>query len=519
VKPRRTNVTRDFVDPVVLLAQIAELTQTLDAIRRGGVDAVVVGEPGAEQVHPLTSAERPYRAIVDNMSEGALTVSSRQIILFANRRFAEMIGRDPTDIVGAPISTLVDPQRWIGVDALLGVSPGENLRCDVALSTSHGPLPVSLSASCLDIDGVLVRCLVATDLTPQHEAERMLEQQVTDRTADLVAANADLANSNRTLQVITSSERALMHATDEATFMDAICRIIVGTGGYPLAWIGRAETDESRTIRPISAAGDTSYLDELNITWGTGTFGSGADAAIRTGQRQLVADVASSVNQPWLEPVHHHGFGSFASFPITFADQFRGVLSIYSNKADAFDPDAGHQRRVAELAAAICRQLGLDGDQQEGVVTAATIHDIGKLNIPAEILSKPGPLNAQEMALVKNHAQAGHDIVRGIDFPWPIAEMILQHHERLDGSGYPNGLTGQDTLLGSRIIAVADVVEAMSSHRPYRPALGLDAALDEIDAGRGIRYDPAVADACLVVCRQPNLGFNPGASEPFGTFA
>jgi putative nucleotidyltransferase with HDIG domain len=191
-----------------------------------------------------------------------------------------------------------------------------------------------------------------------------------------------------------------------------------------------------------------------------------------------------------------------------------------ASAAELRDPyTAGHQRRVAELAGAISQQLGLDANEQEGIITAATIHDIGKLSLPAEILSKPGQLSAQEMALVKNHARGGYEIVCGIDFPWPVADMILQHHERLDGSGYPNGLTRKDILLGAQIIAVADTVEAMSSHRPYRPALGLDAALNEIETGRGVAYNSAVVDACLIVCRQPNLGFDPRGSEPFGTFA
>ena len=166
--------------------------------------------------------------------------------------------------------------------------------------------------------------------------------------------------------------------------------------------------------------------------------------------------------------------------------------------AEARDPySAGHQQRVAELAVAIAIDLGLDQRDVDALRLAAKVHDIGKLAIPSQILNKPSHLRPTEFALIKEHAQAGSDIVRGIDFPWPVADVILQHHERLDGSGYPAGLVGDEILLGARIIAVADVVEAMASHRPYRASLGIAAALNEIEIGRGILYDAEVVDVCL----------------------
>ncbi len=175
-----------------------------------------------------------------------------------------------------------------------------------------------------------------------------------------------------------------------------------------------------------------------------------------------------------------------------------GTVHALAATAEYRDPyTAGHQRRVARLAAAMAREIGLAEERVEGIQVAGIVHDIGKSFVPTEILSKPGRLSPEEMALVRVHPRAGFEILRTIEFPWPVALITLQHHERLDGSGYPEGLGGEQILLEARILAVADVVEAMSSHRPYRPALGLERALDEIREHRGVLFDPRAVDVCV----------------------
>lgn len=157
----------------------------------------------------------------------------------------------------------------------------------------------------------------------------------------------------------------------------------------------------------------------------------------------------------------------------------------------------GLEQMVADLAVAIAQEMGLGEEQVHGLRLAGIVHDIGKINVPAEILSKPGRLSELEYALIKVHPKAGFDILKDIDFPWPIAQTVLQHHERMDGSGYPQGLKADAIILEARILAVADVVEAMFSHRPYRPGLGIEAALEEIQTNRGVLFDPVVVDACF----------------------
>ena len=173
------------------------------------------------------------------------------------------------------------------------------------------------------------------------------------------------------------------------------------------------------------------------------------------------------------------------------------ALTVTSEKRDPFT--AGHQQRVSHLAAALAVRLGLSEGEQEGLRVAGLVHDIGKIHVPTEILAKPEALNAMEMGLVRDHSTVGHEILKDIPFPWPVARMVLEHHERLDGSGYPSALGRDDTLFASRILALADVVEAMNSHRPYRAAPGREAALAEIRAGRGRLYEPDVVDACLAL--------------------
>jgi PAS domain S-box-containing protein/putative nucleotidyltransferase with HDIG domain len=168
---------------------------------------------------------------------------------------------------------------------------------------------------------------------------------------------------------------------------------------------------------------------------------------------------------------------------------------------------SGHQRRVAQLAQAIAAKINLPLQQREGLWVAGTLHDLGKIYIPESILSRPGKLTDIEMTFIRTHPQVGYDILKTIEFPWPVAQIVLQHHERLDGSGYPQGLRGPDILPEARILAVADVVEAMASHRPYLPAVGLDEALAEISRFRGVLYDPQVVDACLQLFQHQGFQF------------
>ena len=195
---------------------------------------------------------------------------------------------------------------------------------------------------------------------------------------------------------------------------------------------------------------------------------------------------------------------SFDTLQRVFEETVQAMTEIIETR----DPyTAGHQRRVATLACAIAREMGLSEDQISGIHLAGILHDIGKIYVPSEILSKPDRLSKIEFEIIRTHSQRGYDILKTIEFHWPIAKMVLQHHERINGSGYPSGLSGEGILLEARILGVADVIEAMAFHRPYRNALGIDGALAEISKNRGILYDIRVVDACLKIFAKKGFEF------------
>jgi len=192
-------------------------------------------------------------------------------------------------------------------------------------------------------------------------------------------------------------------------------------------------------------------------------------------------------------------------------DEIVHAMSLTLEERDPYT--AGHQRRTTDLSLAIAKEMGLPEHETKGLQMAGLIHDMGKISVPGEILSKPGGLNDAELQLIQRHPQVAYDILNQIDFPWSVDQIVLQHHEKIDGSGYPQGLSGDEILLESRILCVADVVETMETHRPYRPSLGRDAALEEIRKNRDILYDPEVVDACLKLFRETGFQYSTGSAN------
>jgi putative nucleotidyltransferase with HDIG domain len=374
---------------------------------------------------------------------------------------------------------------------------------------------------------------------------------------------------NRALKVVTECDQILVRATDENKLLLDICQVIVNLGGYKFAWVGFLAQDKEKSIRPIAYAGfERGYLDAVKINLAK-KESEPVSQAIFSGKPAIIKDLSTGASRAlWQNEAIKRGYAAMIALPLSENSRIFGSLSIFSGEPDVFDAEevkllkeladdlaygilaletraqgkksaeelqrsfkklrkifeqtvnalasavgkrdpytTDHQRRVTILACTIAKEMGLGEEQINGLRLAGMLHDIGKLAVPSEILSKPTRLSDAEFTIIKTHPRVASDILKAIEFPWPIADIVLEHHERIDGSGYPQGLSDNNILLEARILAVADVVEAISSHRPYRPAYSLEYTLEEISKNKGVIYDTEVVDICLKLFKDKDFHF------------
>lgn len=359
----------------------------------------------------------------------------------------------------------------------------------------------------------------------------------------------------RAFATLSAANEALVRSSDTRELLTAMCRVAVENGGYPVAWVGlwsAAEPDVLR-LETCACARGRCPPEVLELR---GQMMEPFLPSLTSGEPRVMRGRGLAATLPWRPAIDFGALRSLAICPLRSGVVTLGVLAIYSRDIDTFDGGelellarlaadmgygmsslherderakarrrweeslgatitalagvgelrdpytAGHQRRVGHLANAIAAEMNLPEEERQGIAIGGLIHDIGKIRVPAEILNRPGRLLDTEREFIQIHPQAGYEVLNGVEFLKPVAEMILQHHERLDGSGYPQGLRGDRIVMGARVLAVADVVEAMAWDRPYRPSPGLDAALEEISMERGRLYDPTVVDACLRLFRE-----------------
>jgi putative nucleotidyltransferase with HDIG domain/PAS domain S-box-containing protein len=378
-----------------------------------------------------------------------------------------------------------------------------------------------------------------------------------------------LKKLNRALKVVTECDQILVRATDEKKLLSDICEIIVNLGGYKFAWVGVTPEGKTGVVRPIANAGyEQTYLDALEISI-PGDKTEPVSQAILTRKPQIIKRLDDHPSRgPWRIEAAKRGYQAMIALPLNEDGNIFGTLNIYSVESDVFDAEevklltelsddlaygigslhtrihgrkaaeelqnsykklrmifeqtvnalasavgkrdpytTDHQRRVTALASAMAQEMGLHDERVNGIRLAGMLHDIGKLAVPSEILSKPTRLSEAEFTIIKTHPRVASDILKAIEFPWPISDIVLQHHERIDGSGYPQGLFEKNILLETRILSVADVVEAISSHRPYRPAYSIEYTLEEISRNKGITYDVDAVDACLKLFTEKSFRF------------
>jgi putative nucleotidyltransferase with HDIG domain len=381
-----------------------------------------------------------------------------------------------------------------------------------------------------------------------------------------------LSKINLELTMLSDCIHAVVRATDEQNLIKEVCQIIIDVGGYEMAWVGFAEQNLKKNVKPVAWMGcNEGFIEIIDISWDDSDRGRGpTGTAIRTGMPVVNENTGENKSIQFLrEEMLKRNFNSSIALPLKYEDKVLGVLTIYAREPQAFDTSevdrlmglandlaygicalrtraeriqagkeielhveklqnaladtikvvastvevrdpytAGHQRRVATLARAIASEMGLSDHQTEGIFMAGVVHDLGKIYVPAEILAKPSRLNDIEFNLIRTHSQVGYELLKTIDFPWPIAQIVYQHHERLNGTGYPQGLLSDQILIEAKIICVADVVEAMASHRPYRPARGVDAALEHIQEEGGTLYDSSAVNTCLKLFTEKGFQFD-----------
>lgn len=494
--------------------------------------------------------DQRYRRLFETALDGILLVNAATAqIEDVNPFLLKVLGYSHEEVLGKKLWELgAFKDTLLSKDTFLELQDTGYIRFDdLPLVTKDGlSVSVEFVSHIYECNGVaIIECNVR-DNAKRHIAEIAIK------------------TSDRTLKMLSESNIALLNAETETILLSEYCRIAVETGGYLMAWIGFSDSGlEQHVVKIAEYAHKDGYLELSNSTWAENELGNGpVGQAIRTGEAQFTEDISTdSAMAPWCAEALKHGYRSSIVLPFRLPQGTMACMTIYGMRPEIWSgPErkllkeiasdlafgikalrtgianaqyqknlrvsleqtiqviaetigqrdtytSGHQRRVANLCSAIASELNLSNDRSHGLHLAATIHDLGKIGIPAEILAKSGRLSTMEYGLVKEHVNIGYRIIKDVSFPWPIAQIILQHHEREDGSGYPQGLLGGALLLESKILAVSDVVEAMASHRPYRAKLGVDAALDEITAHRGSLFDSRVVDACLLLFRKKGYEF------------
>ncbi len=510
----------------------------------------------------LAASELKYRQVVENASE-AILVAQDGFVRFANPTTCRILRQSPEEIASRPFVEFIHPEdRALVVERHRRRLAGEEAETGYAFRVlnAEGEVRwVEISAVQIEWEGRPATLNLLSDITDRRQAEmareRLLERQIVlNRVTLALGSLRDLAGILRTLH---AEVRTLLDANGffvsryhkDTGLITAL--FAVDEGGeldvstfppIPLAPEGKGmQSQVLRTGKPLYVPnwmeGERKMQTVHHITPdGTFTPPPPEDERGECTQSALLVPMMSQGEPMGVLQVQSNrlnaysdedadllaGLANVAAISIQNAllvDEARrataevrqgleGTIKAVALTTEMRDPyTAGHQERVARLACAIAREMGISEDRVQGLRVVGLLHDVGKVSVPAEILSKPTALTSVEFSLVKAHAQTGYEILKGIAFPWPVAQIVLEHHERLDGSGYPRGLKGEEISLEARILAVADVVEAMASHRPYRPALGMDAAVAVIGAGRGTLYDVAVADTCVALITKQGFRF------------
>ncbi|MGA9049021.1 MAG: PAS domain S-box protein [Dehalococcoidia bacterium] len=449
----------------------------------------------------LCESEQKYRTLITQSPDGIFIVNLKGIFLAVNRIMCETLKYSEEELLAMSIWDIV-PEQYIDLhkkrigDILTGKAPNEAAEYMVRAKDGNLRYVEILSAPYYQEEKLIGFQGIARDITERKKAEDTLKESEAKYRAVIEAAVDQIFVIDSEMKILSMNSFAagFFHKKPEDMVGKALTEI------FP----EQIAANTTANIQKVFATGTNTILEEILTFGDKNIWNSTSLSPMKDLNGKVIAVIGIVRDITERKQFEEDLIKSYGKTKKTLNDAINTMAKIVEMR----DPyTAGHQHRVAELATAVAREMGCRDDQIEQIGMAAVIHDIGKIYVPSDILSKPGKITDSEYKLIKTHAQGGYDIVKGMDFPSAVAQSILQHHERLDGSGYPNGLKDKEICPEARILSVSDVVEAMSSHRPYRPTLGINKALDEISKNKGKLYDPDVVDVCVKLFTQKGFKF------------
>jgi PAS domain S-box-containing protein/putative nucleotidyltransferase with HDIG domain len=504
----------------------------------------------------LRKSEEKFKILIETTNTGFHILDAQGRVIDANKEYIRFTGYDTLEeILGRSVAEWTAPhdRERNATEVKKCIEQGYVRNLEIDYVNQIGQItPIEINASVIGSGDSAKIFSLCRNITERKQMEEALKN-----------INKQLEKMYNFQSITRKINQILLRANNENEIYKTVCDIFMEADLIKFVWIGLIE-EGNFDVKTVACAGiKKEYINSIQAKWDNSPHGNGPTGiAIKTQKPVVIGNIRTDTRyMPWRKEALKKDFLSIISLPIIHEGKVMGVLDVYSDKKEAFNKEsveflkelttdiaigiksirlekkikekdkqleksieniiftmakmsefkdpytAGHQKRVSQLTTAIARKMGLTEDKIESIKFASLIHDIGKFTIPGEILSKPAKLSETEFALIKEHPKTCYNIIKDVDFPWEIASIILQHHERLDGSGYPEGLKDKEILLESKILAVADVVEAMSSHRPYRVALGIDKALEEISMNKGKLYDPEAVDACIKLFKEDGFKF------------
>lgn len=522
--------------------------QALIRSGRSGVSVVTALQYLRDEEQRITQMLKDWQATFDAITTPVFVYDRSYRLIRANRAYLDRAGATTKDIIGKPYfevfpksgSPIIDPPQNSG----RGISGSEVRLATGEIFTSRN-YPIY-----------------------SENNEYRYTLHTLEEVTVVKQAEKSIRRIRLSLQVVANCIRGMLRESDEAQMLQTICKVAVNSGLYRTAWIGRAEQDDKKTLHMLASHGHAQELSQLpDSAWDdTEESRTPMSVAINTGKTSIVQDLTHDPKFSTFRrfALKNH-LASAVSLPLYQGETIWGGITFYSDEPSAFSEEeidaleilsasvsfgitalhsgstnktgllpitqgggkstaslekiivaletviearspygTSNQRIVGEIGMAIAMEMGLTHEQAYGIRLAGIVHDIGEINVPEEILGKTGELTPDEYAQIQSHAQAGYDILSKLDLPWPLAQTVLQHHERMNGSGYPNGLSGEQIQLEARIIAVADTIVAIAYQSQNHPHLGIPAALVEVEKGKGTLFDPAVVDAAIRLFREKN---------------